>query len=175
MMEGIRARNVSALEELYRHFHPRLTRFLMKHIHRPQMVEEVFNDTMMVVWDKPESFRGASRLSTWIFAIAYRNALKSLRRRREPVEDTEVASNYADEASPDELLKKERVRRLLLDAISQLSTDHRAVIELYYFHDKGYREIAEVMGCPVNTVKTRMFHAKHKLRQILGGDLAEWL
>jgi RNA polymerase sigma factor (sigma-70 family) len=175
LMAGIRARNIYALEALYRHYHPLLTRFLMKRIPRPQLVEEVFNDTMMLIWDKPESFRGASRLSTWIFAIAYRKALKSLRRRGELVDDTEICNGNIDEPSPDELVRRDRVRLLLWEAISQLTADHRAVIQLCYFHDKGYREIAEIMGCPVNTVKTRMFHAKHQLRQILKGDLAEWL
>jgi RNA polymerase sigma-70 factor (ECF subfamily) len=174
-MDGVRARDTRALEELYHNYHPRLTRFLMRLIHRPQMVEEVFDDTMMAVWNKPESFRGACSVSTWIFAIAYRKALKSLRRRDEPIEGNETDNQIFEDAGPDEQLKRERVQLLLMDAISRLSVDHRTVIDLAYFHDKSYQEICEIMACPLNTVKTRMFHARRELRQKLAGDLVEWL
>ncbi len=175
LIAGIRARDMLAFEELYRSYHSRLTRFLVNLVHRPQIVEEVFNDTMMVVWDKPDSYRGESRLSTWIFAIAYRKAMKSLRRMDEPVEDKEAESHISDDAGPDELQRRQQVQVLLLKAICQLSTDHRAVVDLTYFQEMSYREIGEIMGCPVNTVKTRMFHARRQLRQMLAGELSDWL
>ena len=86
-MSLVRARDVQAFEALYRIYQPRLVRFLTSFVHRPPMVEEVVNDTMMVVWNRPDSFNGASKLSTWIFGIAYRKGLKALRRRDDPVED----------------------------------------------------------------------------------------
>ena len=95
LMSAIRAGDMQAFETLYRNYHPRLTRFLSGLIRRPQAVEEVLDDTMMAVWEKPDSFRGESRLSTWIFAIAYRKAMKSLRRWDDPLEDHEAAAAYA--------------------------------------------------------------------------------
>jgi RNA polymerase sigma-70 factor (ECF subfamily) len=175
LMAGIRARDVHALEELYRAYRPRLTGFLMNLIHRPHVVEEAIDDTMMVVWNKPDSFRGACKLSTWIFAIAYRKALKSLRRAGGLVEGGEADGRHCEAPGPDEHVKRERVRLLLLDAIGQLTADHRAVIYLTYFQELGHREIAEIMVCPVSTVKTRVFHARRQLRRILAGDLTEWL
>jgi RNA polymerase sigma-70 factor (ECF subfamily) len=59
--------------------------------------------------------------------------------------------------------------------MDQLSADHRAVLDLTYFHDVGYREIAEIMDCPVGTVKTRMYHARRHLKDMLAGRLADWL
>jgi len=59
--------------------------------------------------------------------------------------------------------------------MARLSAEHRAVVDLTYFHDLGYREIAEIVGCPVDTVKTRMFHARRRLRQALPGELADWV
>jgi RNA polymerase sigma factor (sigma-70 family) len=175
MMKAIRARDPRALEALYREHNARLTGFLTKLIHQPQIVEEVIDDTMMIVWNKPDSFRGACKLSTWIFAIAYRRALKAVRRRDEPVEASEADNRMSDAGSPDESLRRERARRLLLDAIGKLTVDHRTVIILAYFQEKGYQEIAEIMACPVNTIKTRMLHARRRLRQILKGELSEWL
>jgi RNA polymerase sigma-70 factor (ECF subfamily) len=59
--------------------------------------------------------------------------------------------------------------------MNELSPDHRAVVDLTYFHGMGYREIAEVMSCPVDTVKTRMFHARRRLREAMSGGPADWL
>jgi RNA polymerase sigma-70 factor (ECF subfamily) len=167
-----------AFEQLYRGYHTRLTRFLINLTRRPQLVEEVLNDTMIAVWEKPASFRGASKLSTWIFGIAYRKAMKALRRFDEPVEYRPVAP--ADEEDDDEITPHEaswrgQRQRLLLEAMQQLSADHRAVVDLTYFHEMSYREIAEVMGCPVDTVKTRMFHARRHLKRLMSGGSSEWL
>src|ERR1700743_2146221 len=79
-----------AFEDLYRIYHPRLTRFLINILRRPHLVEEALDDTMMVVWRRPDSFTGASKVSTWIFAIAYRTALKALSRLDEPQEDLDA-------------------------------------------------------------------------------------
>lgn len=175
LMIRIRERDVHAFEELYRSYHPRLSRFLGHLVHRPQIVEEVLNDTMMVVWDKPDSFRGEARLSTWIFAIAYRKAMKALRRLDEAVEDKDAENRVSDDVGPDEMQRRKQVHTLLLTAIRQLSADHRAVVDLTYFHGMNCREIAEIMQCPVNTVKTRMFHARRQLKLILAGEPSDWI
>jgi RNA polymerase sigma factor (sigma-70 family) len=164
-----------AFERLYRIYHPRLTRFLINLIRRPQLVEEVLNDTMMVVWEKGDSFSGASRLSTWIFAIAYRKAMKALRRQDVPVEDEDRDRRVSAAAGPEEAFGRQRLHDLLLEAMSRLSPEHRAVVDLTYFHELGYREIASILDCPVDTVKTRMFHARRHLRRRLGGELADWI
>ena len=74
------------------------------------------------------------------------------------------------EAQPDELLQNSRSHEALVEAMNQLSSDHRAVVDLTYFHGLGYREIADIMECPVDTVKTRMFHARRKLKRVIAGD-----
>jgi RNA polymerase sigma-70 factor (ECF subfamily) len=175
LMARLRTRDLKAFEELYRCYHARLSWFLIKLVHRPNLVEEIVNDTMMVVWEKPENFRGASKLSTWIFAIAYRKALNALRRRDDPVEDVPPEFQVSEEVQPDEPLQRQQVEQVLLNAMGQLSADHRAVVDLTYFHEMSYREIAEIMNCPVDTIKTRMFHARRHLKRILAGELADWL
>jgi RNA polymerase sigma factor (sigma-70 family) len=175
LMARIARRDLRAFESLYRAYHPRLTRFLMTMTRRPPLVEEVLNDTMMVVWNRPERFNGSSRLSTWIFAIAYRTALGALRRQDQPAEDKDADQRPSTEPGPERQLGERQVQAVLLSALDDLSSDHRAVVDLTYFHDMGYREIAEIMDCPVDTVKTRMFHARRHLKRILSGQLADWL
>src|SRR5580698_8080610 len=71
-----------ALEELYLSYHRRLARFLSRFTPRYENVEEIINDTFMVVWQSAKDFRNASQVSTWIIGIAYRTALKSVRRQK---------------------------------------------------------------------------------------------
>ena len=59
--------------------------------------------------------------------------------------------------------------------MDKLSSDHRVVVDLTYYHEAGYREIAEIMNCPVGTVKTRMFHARQKLKDLLDGQIEDWI
>ncbi|HEX7694746.1 MAG TPA: sigma-70 family RNA polymerase sigma factor [Sphingomonas sp.] len=165
----------AAFEQLYRLYRPRLTRFLLNLIRRPTLVEEVLNDTMMVVWHRADSFNGASKLSTWIFAIAYRKAMKGLKRQDEAVEDKDADNRISDEAGPEEESSRHRLNVLLMRAMDDLSPAHRAVVDLTYFHELGYREIAAILECPVDTVKTRMFHARRHLRRRLAGQLADWI
>ena len=168
-------RDSRAFEQLYRAYHPRLTRFLSNILRRAQLVEEVLNDTMLVVWTHPDRYNGKSKVSTWIFAIAYRKALKALRRHDEPVEDKTADTRPSSEPGPEQQLGRRETQAVLLSAIGELSADHRAVVDLTYFHEIGYREIAEIMDCPVDTVKTRMFHARRHLKNRLAGQLKDWL
>lgn len=175
LLERVARGDVAAFEQLYRLYEPRLARFLANMLQRPQLVEEVLNDTMLVVWQSASSFRGASKLSTWIFAISYRKALKARLCWPDPIEDAELRSQPSLDPIADQQMQHHRLRDALIEAMAQLSAEHRAVVDLTYFHEMGYREIAEVMNCPVDTVKTRMFHARRRLRQALPGDLADWL
>jgi RNA polymerase sigma-70 factor (ECF subfamily) len=174
LVARIRAGDRAAFERLYRVSHPRLSRFLANLLRRPHLVEEVLNDTMMVVWTRVDSFAGQSRLSTWIFGIAYRQAMAALRRLDEPMEDHDDGQDDAGDG-PEETAGRDRIRRSLADAVARLSPAHRAVIDLTYQQQFGYREIAAILDCPVDTVKTRMFHARRQLRQALPGDAADWL
>jgi RNA polymerase sigma-70 factor (ECF subfamily) len=175
LLERIIARDLQAFEQLYRHYQPRLSRFLINIVNRPQVVEEVLDDTMMAVWNTAANFRGASKVSTWIFAIAYRQAVKARSRWDEPLPDLQDNDQASHDAQPDELLQNSRSHDALVEAMAQLSSDHRAVVDLTYFHGLGYREIADIMGCPIDTVKTRMFHARRKLKRVIAGDAADWL
>jgi RNA polymerase sigma-70 factor (ECF subfamily) len=171
----VSAGDLHAFEELYRAYHPRLKRFLANMLRRPHLVDEVLNDTMMVVWRQPEKYNGKSKVSTWIYAIAYRKALKALRRRDEPIEDKSADARPCADPGPEQNVGQRQLQTLLLRAMGELSADHRAVVDLTYFHEIGYREIAELMDCPVDTVKTRMFHARRRLKAMLPGELADWL
>ena len=162
-----------AFEALYRCFYPRLRRFLERMTRRPQLVEEILNDTMLVVWRKAHTYNLQCAVSTWIFAIAFRKALKALKRLDDPV-DTDADDDPSwGGLGPDGELMQQELRALLSHAMNSLSVEQRAVVELTYYHGCAYREIAAIMGCPVDTVKTRMFHARRKLKALLAGCMED--
>lgn len=155
------ARDRAAFKELYLIYHRRLARFLMRMTSHHELIEEIINDTLWTVWQKAANFRGASRVSTWIVGIAYRRALKALRQFGVPHARAEGEIAAADEHSIDE--EREWIER----ALAELPFEQRSVLELSYLMGHSCEEVADIMHCPVNTVKTRMFHAREKLRRSL--------
>lgn len=160
------ARDPTAFESLYHDYRRRLGPFMYRIVQDPSANEDVFNDVMLTVWRKADSYNGNSRVSTWIFSIAYRQCLKCLRGRSN---DAGLDEQPVD--SVDERATLER-RDLVGHALTRLSPEHRLVIELSYFQGNNYQEIAAMADCPENTVKTRIFYARRRLKEILD-DLGE--
>ncbi len=153
LLVAVAAGNRQALEELYLSYHRRLARFLSRFTQRYENVEEIINDTFMVVWQSAKDFRYASQVSTWIIGIAYRTALKSLRRQK-------------NHAAIDPTFETE-VQDWLKHGLNRLPVEQRLTLELAYHMGHSLEEIAAITECPVGTVKARMFHARAKLRQYL--------
>jgi len=150
-----------ALAELYLGYHRRLARFLSRFTPRYENVEEIINDTFMVVWQSAKDFRNASQVSTWVIGIAYRTALKSLRRQK-----NHAAARSLDEypeQTVDPALETE-VQDWLTRGLNRLPIEQRLTLELAYHMGHSLEEIAAITECPVGTVKARMFHAREKLR-----------
>ena len=164
LLSRVAAEEVDAFETLYRLYSPRLQRFVRGITRQPTLIEEILDDTMMVVWRKAYTFNHSAKVSTWILAIAYRQSLKALRRSGDTINDELVEHVDLSTQGPDDELLQQELRKHLDAALSTLSTEQRTVMELTYYFGYACREIAEIMGCPVDTVKTRMFYARRKLR-----------
>jgi RNA polymerase sigma-70 factor (ECF subfamily) len=159
-------RDRDAFRALYVTYHRRLARFLVRMTRQYDVAEEIINDTMWVVWQKAGEFRGAARVSTWIMGIAYRRALKTL--RRASLQTRWVSCDAEIELTDHGAAVDGAEHRQLVElALAQLPLEQRLVLELTFFLGHSCSEIAEIMECPVNTVKTRMFHARRKLRAAL--------
>ena len=175
LIDRIARGELAAFEAFYREYHDRLGRFLGLMTSHGALVEEALNDTMLVVWRRAATFNGQSKVSTWLFAIAYRTALKALRQQDEPVDASAIDDLSSDEPGPEQQLSTGQTRAALLRALEGLSTEQRSVLVLTYFHDLPYAEIALIVGCPEDTVKTRAFHGRRRLRALLAGEAEDWL
>jgi len=169
--DGERLRRIScadrdAFEQLYLDYHKRLVRFLCRVIRRDEDLEEVINDTFLIVWQRAGEFRGASRVSTWIFGIAYRCALKAIRRS---TIRSRAAALVLQHGAPivEDTARKTEDRQLLDLGLSRLPPEHRLVLTLAYCMDYSCEEIAAIVECQVNTVKSRVLQARRKLRTII--------
>ncbi len=167
--------DMRAFETLYRAYHPRLGRFIALLRARQPIVEESLNDTMLVVWNRAGTYNHQSKVSTWIFAIAYRTACKAMRRQDLPEEGCDHDVLASEGAGPEQLLSDGEMRAALRRALDSLSNEQRSALVLTYFHDLPYAEIAQIMECPVDTVKTRVFHGRRRLRALLTGGIQDWL
>lgn len=164
LIRRVSRRDRGALRELYLLYHRRLSRFLMRVTQRQDLAEEIINDTLLVVWNSADRFRGESRVSTWIVGIAYRRALKSVRRRH--------SFEYIQLEASDNLVGVDNVQACetqewIEEALEELPIEQRLCLELAYVLGHSCEEIAVITSCPVNTVKTRLFHARRKLSVLL--------
>ncbi len=162
LLDLIASGDRDALADLYNQYHARLFKFVFRLARSHTAAEELVNDIMLAVWRSARNFRGDSKPSTWIFGIAYRQTLKRLSRKK-----LSIASYFEVDHLPDNdgrSLEQEDWVRHGLDTLPQAQ---RLAVELVFYLGLSYDEVAAVTDCPVNTVKTRMFHARRKLRQQL--------
>lgn len=162
----------AAFDRLYRRYYERLFRFVLRVTGRMNLVEDVINDTMIVIWRKAGEYRAAAQASTWIFGIAYRKALKALSKESRMAEAADQPTE-SGEAPPPDALDRDGLHAAIRQAVMQLPPDHRAVVDLTFFFNRSYEEVAQILDCPVGTVKSRMFHARAKLRPLLNQLLGE--
>lgn len=151
-----------AFSELFALYHGRLFKFIYRLTHSYSTSEELVNDIMLLVWRKASTFRGASKVSTWIFGIAYRQTMKRLSRDKHgALQYTGTTDNIAADSPLTE------TQNWVRQGLRSLSDAQQVTAMLVFYVGLSYEEVSEITDCPVSTVKTRMFHARRKLREIL--------
>lgn len=166
-LRRIAAHDRAALAALYRAYQPRLARFLGRFTRQESLIEEVINDTFWVVWQKAGQYRGDARVSTWIMGIAYRQALKAFRDGDDP--SLHDAGTELEPLLVTDLDGERETRDWIAKGLRRLPDDLRVTVELVYGQGHTLEEAAAIMDCPVGTAKSRLFHARLRLRNLLPG------
>jgi RNA polymerase sigma-70 factor (ECF subfamily) len=157
-----------AMQVLYARHHVRVFRFVMRFVRDESMAEDLISEVFLDVWRQAGRFEGRSAVSTWMLAIARFKALSALRRRPDEELDEETAGAIEDpNDDPGTTLEKKDRGAIIRKCLVGLSADHREIIDLVYYHEKSVEEVAEIVGIPENTVKTRMFYARKRLAELL--------
>ena len=156
------------MQLLYMRHNVRLYRFALRFVHNEAVAEDLVQEVFLDVWRKADNFQGRSTVSTWLLAIVRNKALDVRRHRSTQQLDEDAAACIANSAdTPEMATRKEQARSIIRKCLTQLSPAHREIIDLVYYHAKSIEEVAKIVGIPVNTVKTRMFHARKQLAKLL--------
>jgi len=165
LLRLVATRDRSALTRLYLMYHARLFKFVFRLTRSYATADELVNDIMLVVWDKAGTFRGESKVSTWIFGIAYKQTMRRVTRKKlrlVPLTDVEDSGHDHDAAM--------EIEDWIKQGLHALPAAQQLTVILVFYLGLTYKETASVTDCPVNTVKTRMFHARRKLKEYLSAS-----
>jgi RNA polymerase sigma-70 factor, ECF subfamily len=171
LVERIAAGDKLAMQVLFARHRTSLYRWLLRFVNSETLAEDLLSEVFLDVWRQADRFEARSSVSTWLMSIARYKAL-SARRCRTEAELTEVMeTTLVDTADdPEAALQKKNRGELLTKALTRLSSEHREIIDLVYYHEKSVSECAEILGIPAATVKTRMFYARKKLAELVKSD-----
>jgi RNA polymerase sigma factor (sigma-70 family) len=168
LLQRIITGDVRALDDLYSRHGPALLSFLISRLSDRELAEEVLQDVMLAVWNNAASFRGESRVRTWLLVIARNRAINA--RRRHTPDSVSINDDFeiqSPDTGPFEAVANQFKRSAVREALQHLPPDHREILVLFFFHELSGPEIAEVLGINVGTVKSRLHRAKEALRRIL--------
>lgn len=159
----------SALEDAYATYGPSLLAYLRRYV-GPDEAEDVLQRTFLDVWRSAERYDASQRFSSWLFTIAHRRAVDSLRGRRHTVVDVEAARALVGEDGR-ETAERHADAAEVRAAVDGLPEHERAVLELAYYGDLTQREIAARLDIPIGTVKARAARGTKRLAVLLSaGD-----
>jgi RNA polymerase sigma-70 factor, ECF subfamily len=157
-----------AMRTLFARHQTRVYRFLLRLVRNEAIAEDIVSDVFLEIWRAASRFEARAPVSTWILAIARFKALSVMRRRVDEELDEDMADTIADSSDdPEVALQHKHDAERIQQSLYQLSPAHAEVIDLVYYHGKSIKEVAEIVGMPEATVKTRMFYARKKLGGLL--------
>jgi RNA polymerase sigma-70 factor, ECF subfamily len=168
LIERIAAGDRGAMRALFARHRLAVYRWLVRLLRDEALAEDLLSEVFLDVWRQAATFEARASVSTWLLAIARHKALSARRRRTEAELDDGFAATVADPADDPELVVEKKSRaELLRRSLRRLPPEQAEVIDLVYYHDKSIKQVANIVGIPEATVKTRMFYARRKLADLV--------
>lgn len=169
LMDRISRHDEGAFHDLYREYGQRMYAYALRVTGDSAQADDVLQDSLMVVWKSAGTYRGSGRLKAWLLGIVHHTAVKTLRHLFNPITDEMEDTVEAGSGKPEELVQSREDASLLRLGLDQLSPEHRAVLDLVFYQGLNLQETADVIGCPVGTVKSRLSYARKRLKGLLAG------
>jgi RNA polymerase sigma-70 factor (ECF subfamily) len=168
LISAIAASDRGAMHVFYVRHSVRVYRFVLRLTNDSSLAEDLLSEVFIEVWRGARGFKAKSQVSTWLLAIARNKAFSAMRARLDEQLDDEMATAIADPADDAETTANMRDRNAIVEhCLSKLSPLHREVLDLVYYHEKSVDEVAQIVGAPASTVKTRMFYARKRMENLL--------
>ena len=177
LIERVKQGDVRAFEMLVVKYQRRIERLIGRMVRDVDLIEDIAQETFIRAYRAIPQFRGESAFYTWLYRIAVNTAKKSLvELKRDPViteaalasrdeddETSRVENELSDGETPDAVLASKEIAAAVNSAIEDLSEDLRQAITLREIEGLSYEEIAEMMNCPIGTVRSRIFRAREAI------------
>jgi RNA polymerase sigma-70 factor (ECF subfamily) len=168
LMESIARGDQLAMQVLFQRHNVRIYRFVLRQTGSASLAEEIVSEVFLEVWRRAGTFKAKCQVSTWLLAIARYKAISLRRRIAEAPLNDDLAAVIADPSDDAEtVLDREDRSKIVRKCLTQLSPSHREIIDLVYYHEKSVDEVAQIVGAPKSTVKTRMFYARSQMAKLL--------
>jgi RNA polymerase sigma-70 factor, ECF subfamily len=168
LVRRIAAGDNLAMRVLFSRHQMKIYRFVLRLVRDETVAEDMISEVFLDVWRQADRFEGRSSVVTWLLSMARNKAWSALRKRRDAGLEEGVAEAIEDEADdPEVQVQKQDKGAAIRRCLDMLTNEHREVIDLVYYHETSVEEVAFITGIPENTVKTRLFHARKKLSELL--------
>lgn len=168
LIEAIAQGDRHAMGLLYGRHSVRVYRFILRMTGDATVAEDLVSEVFLEVWRHADGFQARSQVSTWLLAIARNKMLSAFRRHSDEQLDDQRAATIKDPADDPEIsIQKKDRSAVIRKCLSQLSAAHREVVDLVYYHEKTLKEVAQIVGAPLSTIKTRMFYARRRMGKLL--------
>ena len=165
LVEQVAAGESTAFRQLYDLSYGRVARYVQKVVGNDSLADDILVQTYTVAWQKSANFKGNGRITTWLIGIARNIMFREFRKVKNhvPFEEEHGAADTESQFQ----VEVESTNAALKAALQILKVKHREILELVFYQEFSYMEVAELIGIPENTVKTRVFHAKQALKDVL--------
>ena len=174
LIRRMQAGDDDAVRDLYAQYGQRLYAYALRLTDDPATAEDVTQNTLVTAWRTAHTFRAEGRLIAWLLGIVHHTAMKAIRNRTNYLGDVAEETIREDQPSPEEQAQVKDERRWVRQGMQSLSPEHRAVLELIFYQGISLNEAADILKCPVGTVKSRLSYARQHLRGLLSRTEENW-
>ncbi|MBY5989444.1 MULTISPECIES: RNA polymerase sigma factor [Roseovarius] len=171
LLRRMAASDRDAFAAFYKALEKPVFRFIVSKMNDPHEAADIHHDVFMDIWRSAGRFEGRSTVKTWVFGIAYRKTMDHFRKHKRVDLTDEIDERVDDSPDAATCLASAQEAEHLRHCLDQLKPQHRAAVELAFYQDMTYGEIASVAEVPEGTIKTRVFHAKKLLLHCLSGRM----
>lgn len=161
----IQSGDVLALQKLVKRWHKRFCEKAYWLTKNADASKDIAQDSWKTIMDKIGTLNDPARFQTWALRIVFTKAMDWLRAHQRDRNKLESYQNY--DTTEEQTLDHEALKRDLLIAIKALPTDQQMVLQLFYVEDYSLKELSDILKISVGTAKSRLFHAREKLKQQL--------
>jgi RNA polymerase sigma-70 factor, ECF subfamily len=176
LLRSIAAGDKGAMQVLFQRHSVRVYRFALRFVEDAALAEDIASEVFVEVWRHARGFKARSQVTTWLLAIARHKASSALRRRSAARLDDQMAAEVIDPGDNPEAVMQRRDRgEIVRRCLAQLSPIHREILDLVYYHEKSIDEVAQIVGAPKNTIKSRMIRARGRMAELLAASRTEVL